>query len=150
MPTSSRSTALHNDFKIDNCQFDPDQPDEVKSIFDWDQATVGDPLIDLGIMLNYWPDPTDDPAIPTAYVPAARNMGMQTQSEVVSSYASTTGFDVAAVPWYEAFAAWKTAVVQQQLYARYERGESHDPRMASLVPSITALAQRALRLIEEL
>ena len=51
---------LHNDFKLDNCQFDPRDPDRVKSIFDWDMATLGDPLADLGTLLNYWPDPSDD------------------------------------------------------------------------------------------
>src|SRR5687768_7636048 len=64
VPASDAAVVLHNDFKLDNCQFDPSNPDEVASVFDWDQATVGDPLIDLGILLNYWPDPSDDPSVP--------------------------------------------------------------------------------------
>ena len=60
-PATARSSVLHNDFKIDNCQFDPANPDRVLSVFDWDMATIGDPLVDLGTLLNYWPDPSDDP-----------------------------------------------------------------------------------------
>ena len=59
MPNSPRPSILHNDYKLDNCQFDPSAPDRVKSIFDWDMATLGDPLVDLGTLLNYWPDPSD-------------------------------------------------------------------------------------------
>lgn len=148
MPTSDAAVVLHNDFKLDNCQFDPADPDRVASVFDWDQATLGDPMIDLGILLNYWPDPSDDADAPTAYPKNARTIGMPSRGVIISTYADETGADVQRVSWYEAFAAWKTAVVQRQLVARFERGESTDPRMQRLVPSIRAMAQRSLRLLD--
>src|SRR5207245_6391275 len=61
MPAMSRVSIVHNDLKLDNCQFDPANPNRVASIFDWDMTTLGDPLIDLGTLLNYWPDPGDPP-----------------------------------------------------------------------------------------
>ena len=60
VPASPPPTVLHNDFKLDNCQFSPTDPDRVVSVFDWDMATVGDPLVDLGTLLNYLPDPAGD------------------------------------------------------------------------------------------
>ena len=149
IPASDAAGVLHNDFKLDNCQFDPSNPDEVASVFDWDQAALGDPLIDLGILLNYWPDPSDDPSVPWAYPNKARSIGLPSRSVVLSIYAEQTGYDVERISWYEAFAAWKTAVVQQQLVARFQRGESTDPRMARLVPSVRAMAQRSLLLLEK-
>ena len=61
MPAPTRASFVHNDLKLDNCQFDPDDPDRVQSIFDWDMTTLGEPLVDLGTLLNYWPDPADPP-----------------------------------------------------------------------------------------
>ena len=61
MPAPTRVSFVHNDLKLDNCQFDPADPDRVQSIFDWDMTTLGEPLVDLGTLLNYWPDPTDPP-----------------------------------------------------------------------------------------
>ncbi|HUF99541.1 MAG TPA: phosphotransferase family protein, partial [Ilumatobacter sp.] len=61
LPVSRPGTILHNDFKTDNCQFQPGQPDRVSAVFDWDMATLGDPLADVGTLLNYWPDPADTP-----------------------------------------------------------------------------------------
>lgn len=68
VPSPQRVSIVHNDLKLDNCQFDPADPDRVKSIFDWDMATLGDPLVDLGTLLNYWPDPSD-PVSPDASDP---------------------------------------------------------------------------------
>ena len=59
LPMSGRPALVHNDFKVDNCQFAPGSPDVVTSVFDWDMATLGDPLTDLGTLLNYWPDGAD-------------------------------------------------------------------------------------------
>ena len=130
MPSSRYVSILHNDYKLDNCQFDPDDPDRVKSVFDWDQATLGDPFVDVGITLNYWPDPADVPGLEPIVNPGMEALGLPARAEVIDRYAARTGFDVGAVRWYEAFAAWKTAVILQQLYARWVRGESTDPRMA--------------------
>ena len=149
VPTSTRVSVLHNDFKLDNCQFDPADPDHVKSVFDWDMATLGDPLVDLGTLLNYWPDPSDTDENRPIYNPGMEKLGMPTRAEVVERYAATGAVDVDEVPWYEAFACWKTAVVLQQLYSRYVRGESTDARMASRGDKIAGQAQRAMTILDD-
>lgn len=142
-PATVRTTVLHNDFKIDNCQFDPANPDRVKSVFDWDMATIGDPLIDVGTLLNYWPDPSDDPENRPSHPVGQESMGLPTRAEVVERYAAVTGADLAAVSWYEAFGCWKTAIVIAQLLHRYLAGNSHDERQGAKGDRIFALARRA-------
>lgn len=148
MPSPQRASVLHNDYKVDNCQFRPGEPDRVHSIFDWDMATVGDPMVDLGTMLNYWPDPSDSPGDGPIINDGMETMGLPTRAEVIDRYCRRTGADPAAVAWYEAFACWKTAVVLRQLYVRYQRGESTDPRMATRGPLVLPQARRAQRILD--
>jgi aminoglycoside phosphotransferase (APT) family kinase protein len=146
-PETVRTSVVHNDFKIDNCQFDPASPDRVRSVFDWDMATIGDPLVDLGTMLNYWPDPSDDPADRPSYPDGQQDMGLPTRTEVRERYALATGADLSAVSWYEAFGCWKTAIVVAQLYHRYLMGNSHDLRQGLKGDRIMPLARRALTIL---
>ena len=122
----------------------------MKSIFDWDMATLGEPLVDLGVLLNYWPDPADVEGDRPLHVPGLEHMGLPSRAEVVERYAARTGFDVGDVPWYEAFATWKTCVVLEQLYQRFVRGESKDPRMGERGGPVAGLADRAARLLDRL
>lgn len=147
MPAPSRVSIVHNDLKLDNCQFDPAAPDRVSAIFDWDMATLGDPLVDLGTLLNYWPDPGDPPDAQRGNNAGLLRMGLPARAELVARYAARTGADPAAVRWWEAFALWKTVVVVQQLHRRWVRGESTDQRMAHIadrIPSLIAAARRVL------
>src|SRR5579859_1633348 len=147
LPQSPRPSVLHNDYKLDNCQFDPGDPERVKSIFDWDMATVGDPLIDLGTLLNYWPDPSDLADERPIVNEGVQTLGLPTRAEVIDRYAARTDFDLGSVAWYQAFAAWRTAVVLQQLYMRWVRGESTDERMESRGALVPLQARRAARLL---
>src|SRR5262245_30404052 len=147
VPRLSRVSIVHNDLKLDNCQFDPADPDRVVSIFDWDMTALGDPLIDVGTLLNYWPDPGDTDAVARGTRAGLARMGLPSRAEIVARYAARSGADVTAVPWWEAFALWKTAVVVQQLHRRWVRGESTDPRMASIadrMPTMIAAARAVL------
>lgn len=148
LPVSPAAAIVHHDFKIDNCQFAPGEPDRVISVFDWDMTTLGDPLADLGTMLNYWPDPADPPGTANA-VPGQENLGLPTRAEVVDRYRSRSDVDLDGIDWYIAFGCWKTAVVLRQLYARHLRGETTDPRMAERGGQISGLAQRGLQLLEQ-
>ena len=148
LPESGPPALVHNDFKVDNCQFAPGDPDRVVSVFDWDMATLGDPLTDLGTLLNYWPDG----ATPAEGVPGVENVGLPGRDEVVERYAARTGQRLtrADVTWYEAFGCWKTAVIMQQLYVRHLRGESTDARMTTRGRQAVRIADRALALAERL
>jgi aminoglycoside phosphotransferase (APT) family kinase protein len=148
-PQSPPPTLLHNDFKLDNCQFTPGQPDRVTAVFDWDMATLGDPFVDFGTLLNYWPDPSDTADDRALHVPGMERLGLPRRTVVVARYAERTGFDVGDVHWYEAFACWRVAIICQQLYQRYVRGESTDERMASRGDNVGMLANRARRILAE-
>ena len=150
VPEPQRASILHNDYKIDNCQFRPGEPDRVNAVFDWDMATLGDPLIDMGTLLNYWPDPSDTPDDQPITPPGLDAVGLPTRQEVVDIYSSSTGLDLADVAWYEAFACFKTAVVLQQLFARWERGETKDPRMAERGQWVMPMARRSERILGDL
>jgi aminoglycoside phosphotransferase (APT) family kinase protein len=143
VPTSQRTSLVHNDLKPDNCQFDPTNPDQCKSIFDWDMTTLGDPLIDLGTLLQYWPDASDPSFRELSSHPGMLEMGLPPRAEVAARYRQRTGADLTALPWWVAFAYWKTAVVCQQLYTRYARGESKDARMLTIGARVPRLALRA-------
>ena len=147
MPDSGPAAILHNDFKIDNCQFRPGEPDRVHSVFDWDMATLGDPLVDLGTLLNYWPDPSDGPDRATA-VPGLERLGLPSRAEVVEAYAARSALSLDRIGWYEAYGCWKTAVILQQLYTRYVRGETTDARMGTRGEQVPGLVQRGHELLD--
>ena len=149
LPAAQRAGIVHNDFKIDNCQFAGGDPDHVAAVFDWDMATLGDSLADLGTLLNYWPDHTLSADDPEAFVAASatRALDLPDRHTVVERYASTSSLDLADIAWYEAFGCWRTVVILQQLYARAVRGESADPRMLQRGEMVAPLARRALALL---
>jgi len=149
LPALTRVSIVHNDLKLDNCQFAPENPDRVVSIFDWDMTTLGDPLIDLGTLLNYWPDPADPESAQRASNPGLAKMGLASRAEIAARYAAQTGVNLSAVRWWEAFALWKTAVVVQQLHRRWVRGESTDPRMARVADRMPSLIAAAVAVLDE-
>ena len=150
VPEPTRVSIVHNDLKLDNCQFDPSNPDRVQSIFDWDMTTLGEPLVDLGTLLNYWPDPSDPPDARRVSHEGMLRMGLPTRGEITARYADRTGIDVSSAGWYEAFAQWKTGVVIQQLHNRWKKGESTDPRMAVIADRLPVLAEGASKLLSDL
>ncbi len=149
IPESQRVSFVHNDLKLDNCMFDPRDPDRVIAFFDWDMTTLGDPLIDLGTLLNYWPDPADGYGARGSHAGMER-MRLQSRSEVTKLYGERSGLDVSRAGWFEAFAQWKTATVVQQLHHRWAVGDSKDPRMETIAARVPALAEAAGQLLDEL
>ena len=148
-PEPQRHAILHNDFKIDNCQFQPGEPDRVTAVFDWDMAALGDPLVDVGTLLNYWPGSGENEGDVLA-VPGLETLGLPSKREVVDRYAERTGIDVTRIGWYEALGCWRTAIIMQQLYARWLRGETTDERMASRGAQVFPLARRGMAVLERL
>jgi aminoglycoside phosphotransferase (APT) family kinase protein len=147
MPSSPQSTLVHNDLKFDNIMIDPADPDRVTALLDWDMTTLGDPLIDLGTLLGYWVEAGDPPARgATAAVTA--QPGFPSRAEISERYAKLRGIDLASIPWYEAFAHWKTAVVLQQIYIRFVRGQTADARFEMLgnaVPMLIRIASEVAK-----
>jgi aminoglycoside phosphotransferase (APT) family kinase protein len=146
LPAPGRPSLVHNDLKLDNCQFDPADPDRVKSIFDWDMTTLGEPLADLGTLLGYWAQADDgEDRSPTNALTS--QPGFPTRRELAERYAARRGADLSSIRWYEAFAIWKTAVVLQQIYIRWVKGQTQDARFEVLgtrVPMLVSLASDTL------
>jgi aminoglycoside phosphotransferase (APT) family kinase protein len=140
-PTSPRATLLHNDWRLDNMAVAPGDPGRCVAVFDWDMCTLGDPLADLGTLLALWSNPGEAPA-GTNPMPT-QAPGFLTREEAVARYGERSGRDLAAVPWYDVFGTFKMAVVLQQIYARYARGQTRDPRFAGLENAAAGLFELA-------
>lgn len=147
MPTSGPPALIHNDFKYDNLVLDPRDLTRVAAVLDWEMATVGDPLMDLGTALCYWVDPGDPDELKAfAFGPTAAP-GSYTRAEFAEHYARRSGRDLDAITFYYVFGLFKTAVVIQQIYVRYVRGHTRDPRFAGMIAVVRALADQAERAI---
>ena len=147
MPESGPPTLLHNDLKYDNLVLDPDDLTRVRGVLDWEMATVGDPLMDLGTALCYWVEADDPPAVRAfAFGPTAVP-GSYTRREFAEHYARVTGRSLEHLVFYRAFGLYKTAVVAQQIYRRFADGHSKDPRFALMIEGVRALAAQADRAI---
>ncbi len=141
IPGSPEVTLVHNDFKLDNIMLDCEDPTRVVAILDWEMCTVGDPLVDLGLLLCYWPESNDPDARRESISAVTTLPGWMKREELVRCYAARTGRDVSMIHYYEAFAIFKVAVVVQQIYFRYERGQTQDARFADF-------GRRAVGLLE--
>lgn len=147
LPASQRVSFVHNDLKLDNCMIDPADPDRVVALFDWDMTTLGDPLVDVGTLLNYWPDPSDPDGTRFSHAGMER-MGLPSRAEIADRYGAASGLDLSHIGWYEAFALWKTATVIQQLHHRWVVGDSTDPRMEVVADRLPQLLHAAETLVE--
>ena len=143
IPDSPEVSLIHNDFKLDNIMVAHDDPARAVAVLDWDMCTRGDPLLDLANLLNYWAEATDsDLQRRAAWMPTDRP-GFPTRAQITESYAERTGFNTARLTWYEVFGAFKVAVIVQQIYIRYLRGQTQDPRFATMGERVRALIEKA-------
>ena len=129
-PASGGMTLLHNDWRLDNMALDPDDPGRCVAVFDWDMCTVGDPLADLGTVLSLWSNRGDTPA-GTNPMPT-QTEGFLSREDAVARYGERTGRDVSRAAWYDVFGTFKMAVVLQQIYFRFAKGQTQDARFGGL------------------
>jgi aminoglycoside phosphotransferase (APT) family kinase protein len=147
LPAETGAALLHNDYKYDNLVLSPDLG-SIAAVLDWEMATVGDPLMDLGTSLGYWIDPGDDPALramPAGPTILPGNLG---RAEVVERYAAASGRDVSGILFYYVFGLIKIAVIAQQIYYRYKQGLTHDERFAAMIGAVRLLGRTAARAID--
>ena len=145
IPKAQRVSIIHNDIKLDNCQFQPDNPDVVTSIFDWDMCTLGDPLIDFATSLSYYPGKKTKRF---ENLPVQLKGDFPTKEFLIQKYQEYTGLSIDNINWYEAFANWKGAVVAQQLYKRYLDGATKDKRMAGFGQTVKEMAIIAREILD--
>lgn len=142
VPAPQAVALLHNDFKLDNTMVGSDG--RIVAVLDWDMATIGDPLVDLGTMLAYWGAPGPAAAVAADSVMMGEAMSI---AEVATRYAAATGFDVSSADWYRALGLFRVAVIVQQIYVRYLRGQTADERFAGLGALVEPLAEGALEIL---
>lgn len=145
IPAETGAALIHNDYKYDNLVLSPDDPTRILGVLDWEMATVGDPLMDLGTALGYWVEEGDDEALKSFAFGPTFAPGSLTRAELAARYGERTGRDISGMLFYYCFALFKTAVVAQQIYARYKQGLTRDERFASFIVGVQLLAQQAVR-----
>jgi aminoglycoside phosphotransferase (APT) family kinase protein len=146
-PPESGAALIHNDYKYDNVVLDSNDLTRLIGVLDWEMCTIGDPLMDLGCTLAYWIQGTDTEAL-KYFVPGPTFLpGNLTRQELLDRYAQTSGRDVGQVLFYYCYGLYKLAVIIQQIYARFARGFTQDPRFADMNQQVGSLSRSAARAI---
>lgn len=148
-PDDVGSCVIHNDYKLDNLVLADDDPARIVGIFDWEMATVGDPLMDLGAGLAYWVQADDDADFQSFRRVPTHLPGMLTRAELVAGYCERAGLEVSAedAVFYEAYGVFRLAVIAQQIYYRYANGQTTNEAYAVFGPAVQVLDRRLARLL---
>lgn len=147
VPDDVAATVIHNDFRFDNMVLDPADPTRIVGVLDWEMATIGDPLMDLGNALAYWVQKDDDFFIRALRRQPTHLPGMLTRREVVKHYCARTGRTVSNWTFYEVYGLFRLAVIAQQIYYRYQRGESRNQAFRNFWLFVNYLGWRCGKLI---
>jgi aminoglycoside phosphotransferase (APT) family kinase protein len=145
-PDDVASCVIHGDWRIDNVVFDL-KAARIVGVLDWELATVGDPLMDLGSALAYWVDRDDEPAFASLRRQPSHLPGMPTREEFVQKYLQLSGRRCDDFTFYEVFGLFRLAVIIQQIWARYRAGQTTNPAFAGFGDACNTLVNRAERLI---
>lgn len=146
-PRESEARLIHNDFKYDNLVLDPRNGVEVVAVLDWEMATLGDPLMDLGTSLGYWVDPDDPPELRALQLSPTTFEGNPARAEIAARYGEASGRDLGDLVFYYVYGLFKIAVIVQQIYYRYRKGHTSDPRFAHLDQGVFGCARTAVQAI---
>ena len=141
----TKPALVHGDYKLDNVMLDASDYGRIAGVFDWEMSAIGDPLVDLGILLTYWVHVaamgSEDAVSTVTTLP-----GWFGRAEILERYQQRSRRSLGEISFYEVFAVFKLVVVVQQIFARYHRGQTDDPRFASLDQRVTMLARKAVEL----
>lgn len=148
-PDDVGSCVIHNDYKLDNLVLASDDPTRIVGLFDWEMATIGDPLMDLGAALAYWVQADDDADSQSFRRVPTHLPGMLTRAELVEGYCERAGRRLSAddAVFYEAYGVFRLAVIAQQIYYRYANGQTTNPAYAVFGPAVQVLERRLAKLL---
>jgi aminoglycoside phosphotransferase (APT) family kinase protein len=147
-PDFSKPAVIHNDFKFDNVVLNPADPLKIVGVLDWEMATVGDPLMDLGCSLGYWVQSDDPPNLQALGTQPTSLPGALTRKELVKRYAEKAGIRIDNFDFYFCFGLFRLAVIVQQIYYRFYHGQTKDERFKMLIMVAHILEEQALRTIK--
>ena len=144
LPESPPATIVHGDYRLGNVMVADEPPARVVAIFDWELATIGDPLADVGYLTVTWVEP-DDPGdtMFSSLTAVTRREGFQSRDELVAMYEEATGRAIADLRWYQTLALWKAAVFMEGNYKRSLAGTTDDPYLEQFDEGVPALAEAA-------
>ncbi|MET3317055.1 UNVERIFIED_ORG: aminoglycoside phosphotransferase (APT) family kinase protein [Peribacillus simplex] len=144
IPQYSQTSIIHYDYKINNAMFNQNLS-EMVGLFDWEMSTVGDPLADLGVALSYWTESNDPELIKFGLGQASVTTldGFLTRQEFIEAYAVRSGRNVSNIDFYLTFGYFKLAVILQQIYYRYKKGQTNDLRFSKLGTTVKSLITHA-------
>lgn len=150
-PADVRRCLIHNDWRFDNLILDPADPQDVLAVLDWEMATIGDPLMDLGSALAYWVQADDDQVFQSFRRQPTNVPGMPTRAEIVALYCELSGVQLppGGFAFYEVFGLFRLAVIAQQIYFRYAAGQTRNPVAGGLGAVAGVLIERCEGLIAE-
>ncbi len=146
LPAEGKPTLIHNDYKYDNVVLNAENLSEIVAVLDWEMTTVGDPMMDLGTTLSYWAEANDgdfEKNFNLSWI-----AGNLTRQEFADRYAERSGRDVSSILYFYVFGLFKNSVVIQQIYGRYKKGLTADPRFADLILGVKALSSKGIKSIE--
>ena len=145
---STRPGIINNDYRFDNVVLSADDQLGVIGVLDWEMATLGDPLLDLGSSLAYWVEAGDPEEMHAIRMQPSNIPGMPTRAEIIERYAERTSRAVSNADWYYVFGLIRLGVIAQQIYYRYKLGQSKNPKFAAFGLFVTVLAQVCARVID--
>lgn len=149
MPQSSAPTLVHNDYKLDNVMFRHGSAETIEAVLDWEMTAVGDPLVDVGLTLCYW-SWLSAPELRAAALPALTSQpGWYTRDAFIERYAERTGRDLTHIAYYEVLGIFKLAVILQQIFYRFHRGQTKDERFRDFDKRVHGLIRLAVSLVEK-
>ena len=140
IPESGPATIVHGDYRLGNVMYTGAR---LSAIFDWELATIGDPLADIGYLLATYAQPGDDPSLVASLTTVTRQPGFPTRERLVARYEERSGRAMTAVPWYTTLALWKSAIFLEGSYKRRLAGSTDDPFFDRLKDGVPAIAERA-------
>jgi aminoglycoside phosphotransferase (APT) family kinase protein len=147
-PDSPLPGIIHNDYKFDNMVLNSDHPTEIIGILDWEMATIGDPLMDLGASISYWVNRDDPEEAQLMRMMPTTIDGMMTRKELVARYSEKSGIDTGDFDFYFAFGLFRLAVIAQQIYYRFYHGQTTDKRFIKLGFAVGLLDTMTRRVME--
>ncbi len=149
IPASPTPALIHNDYKLNNMLLEPKDLIHIVGVLDWEMTTIGDPLFDLAISLSYWVRPDDPEELQTVLPVVTLLPGFINREQFMEIYARQSGRDLSSMHFYMTFAYFKLAVILQQIYVRWKRGQTHDERFATFGDRVRNLIIYAAYLLDK-